>query len=203
MHGIFQLSFKEYRSRRSQKVVPPSSSTTTTLPSTQVPAAVVSAEQFTHVPTMPVSPAQKINEAASLLLTPQTVSLTNFERNPTPPVPGCPGMEMFAVTASSQEPVVHAAAVVTNGVSLVQDANHLATPSDISGKTVGDGETSNNACGENNALLLEAGDGGGIGLGELVAFGVVAGPNTSFEAVSSENEYDSESPVDESGLLCM
>ena len=115
------MSFKEYCSRRSQKVPSTSVATTTSIP-TQVTS---SSEHSTHIPVHPVSPVQKINAAASLLLTPRTVSLTNLVRAP---VQGVPSNNTAVV---STVPVV-ASPVVANGVSPSSDVNHV-TPMEIVG----------------------------------------------------------------------
>ena len=134
-----------------------------------------------------------MHDAASLLLTPRTVSLTGLSRT-TP-----------ETAATSIESVVHLAvdSAVTNGVSTVHpDSNHHRI---AAGKMTAE-EAS--ACGENNALFSGVGVPAPINLGALMGAlqqGGLLGPtrtagSTVFEAISPSNEYQCESPLDESGL---
>ena len=211
---LLQLSFKEYRSRRSQKApvtatasssattsttAPPS--TSQTLPTT-TPVSTTTEPSATHVPVMPVSPAQKINEAASLLLTPRTVSLSHLSRTPDRSLPST---TTTTTTVGSQDGVVHSSSSVTNGT-----LNHAAV-----GKMTAEEAQ---ACGENNALFLggsseAAGVCGAIGeiLGALQRHGVM-GPlrsesshafqavNNTFQAVNNNEYMERESSLEESGL---
>jgi hypothetical protein len=188
--GKKKLSFKEYRNRRSQKVstasttastqVSSSSSSSSSLSSSSSSSSSSSEHQGAHVPVHPVSPAQKINTlAASLLLTPRTVSLTNFEsRTPalssTPLPPNSSHLKEVSPLASS------------NGVS---PSNHSAGNSGLSEE-----------CQDVDMSLESSNDTSGE-VGEITPLGndvatTYHANNSSFEPVS-ENEYDSESPVDE------
>ena len=142
---------------------------------------------------MPVSPAQKINQAAGLLLTPRTVSLLNFERTA-----GIytNNLEIYMPinTQSSLQPTVPE--MVTNGVSPPIDTNRLITAetNNLSPGQIQDEDMKVDTCNvQGNNILVEP-------AAKHAATDLVYGNNASFEPVSPGNDYDSESPVDDSGL---
>lgn len=148
---------------------------------------------------MPVSPAQKINQAAGLLLTPRTVSLLNFDKSvvSTTYANNLEGYMPIVSTVNSsvqqQHRQLETNASAANGVLPPNDSSRIMT-AEINSTSQGQDEGKlqvPHAANSNNDQQQP----GTKPSSELY------GSNAGFEPVSPGNDYDSESPVDESGRL--